>query len=223
RALGLLVVMPDGDLMVSAPMSSIGGVAVSNIARWNGVNWSPLGGGLDAAATRLAVLPDGDLVAVGAFTSAGGVHTRHVARRDGVAWHALGGRVTVSGVNANLSAVVGMPDGDVVVGGFATGINGLPANVARWDGSSWSPLGTGVLGAPMLAVMPNGDLVAGGSIPFGFDPSGTPFQAHNLLRWNGTRWLLFGDGLDQQVQALAIATNGDVVVGGQFLSAGASG
>ena len=43
---------------------------------------------------------------------------------------------------ANLPAVA--PNGDLVVGGYFTEAGGQPADyVASWDGSSWSPLGTG--------------------------------------------------------------------------------
>src|SRR5438067_1420692 len=48
-------------------------------------------------------------------------------------------------------------------GGFAKA-GGVPANyIARWDGASWAPLGSGMNARVYaLAVMPNGDLVAGG-------------------------------------------------------------
>jgi hypothetical protein len=38
--------------------------------------------------------------------------------------------------------------------------------IARWNGTSWSALGTGMNGSvSALAVLPNGDLIAGGDSP----------------------------------------------------------
>jgi hypothetical protein len=54
------------------------------------------------------------------------------------------------------SAILG--NGDVVVGAF------IPGGLARWNGSSWISLGTGVSGdVYTLAALPNGDLGVGGS------------------------------------------------------------
>ncbi|MBL8730800.1 MAG: hypothetical protein JNN13_00335, partial [Planctomycetes bacterium] len=37
--------MPNGDLIAAGRFSVAGGVAVDNIARWNGSTWTPLAGG----------------------------------------------------------------------------------------------------------------------------------------------------------------------------------
>jgi len=65
-----------------------------------------------------------------------------------------------------------MPNGDLVAGGDFTTAGGLPANrIAKWNGSEWSALGSGLNSlvsglnptVQALAVMPNGDLAVGGS------------------------------------------------------------
>lgn len=58
-----------------------------------------------------------------------------------------------------------MPNGDVIAGGSfvrAGGVGG-PARIARWDGNSWSVLGSGLDGrVHALRVRANGDLLVGG-------------------------------------------------------------
>ena len=113
----------------------------------------------------LTTLPNGDLVAGGNFTIAGGIPAISIARWDGTSWSALG-----SGMNYLVLALTTLPNGDLVAGGVFTTAGGVSANfIARWDGTSWSALGSGMSGPPgplavrVLAVLPNGDLVAGGN------------------------------------------------------------
>jgi len=77
-----------------------------------------------------------------------------------------------------------MPNGDVVTGGSFTAAGGASANyIARWDGSNWSPMGTG-MDAPVLAlaVMPNGDVVAAGNFA---TAGGSERQSDRPLGWRG--------------------------------------
>jgi hypothetical protein len=62
----------------------VGGVAVQNIARWDGSAWSPLGAGIGGGLVHaLAVMPDGQLVAAGNFTHAGGQSVGSIAQWNG--------------------------------------------------------------------------------------------------------------------------------------------
>jgi len=66
-----------------------------------------------------------------------------------------------------------------------------------------------------LAVLPSGDLVAGGS----FTTAGG-VSASRIARWNGTAWSPLGTGMNSTVWALAALPSGDLVAGGQFTNAG---
>lgn len=66
-----------------------------------------------------------------------------------------------------------------------------------------------------LAVLPQGDLVAGGW----FEVAGTT-RADRVARWDGSAWHPLGAGLNDAVNTVAAMPNGDVVVGGVFTSAG---
>lgn len=110
----------------------------------------------------------------------------------------------------------------VVFGGAFRAIGSLPASgVASYDPQTqqWSALGVGVDGEVHdLVVMPNGELVVGGTFS---SAGGVP--AACIAAWNGTAWRALGPGLSggsPGVRALAVAPNGSLVVGGTFTQAG---
>ncbi|HEX6811868.1 MAG TPA: hypothetical protein VF384_09630 [Planctomycetota bacterium] len=203
-----LAVMPNGDLVAGGDF--IGSFA--QVARWNGTTWSSLGPGLqmpwwEMGVHALAVLPNGDLVAGGEFWLDGSVPAGCLARWDGIRWSALGGLVD----NYVHALVVG-PNGDLFAGGEFYSAGGVPAEkVARWDGVTWSAVGQpySVGTVRSLALLPNGNLVAGQSdwLP-------------GIAQWNGTTWSALGAGIlgagPGRVEALALLPNGDLMAGGWF-------
>jgi hypothetical protein len=139
----------DGNLYAAGWFTEAGGKEANGVARWDGGAWSALGGGMGDV-WALAVDHQGRLYAGGGFTSAGGVTANRIARWDGVAWSPLG-----SGVEADLSdypyprvaALTVDGDNNLYAGGDFTTAGGVPANhIAMWDGSTWNPLGSGVVG-----------------------------------------------------------------------------
>src|SRR5207249_3332646 len=134
--------------------ATAGGASASNIARWNGMTWSPLGSGTDGQVNALAVLDDdGDgpnppaMYVAGLFTIAGGVTVNRVARWDGTAWSAVSG-----GMNGEVATLfVFDPDAEgslpakLYAGGNFTLAGGVstPNRVAAWDGTMWSTVGSG--------------------------------------------------------------------------------
>jgi hypothetical protein len=64
--------------------------------------------------------------------------------------------------------------------------------VARWDGSNWAALGSGLNDRVWdLVVDSSGFVYAGG----GFTDAGG-FPANRIARWNGTSWESLGSGFD---------------------------
>ncbi len=221
-----LAVLPGGDLVAGGAFSSAGGVTANSIARWTGGSFAPLGSGITPLfdVYSLAVLANGDLVAGGDFPTAGGVTVNKIARWNGVAWASLGtGMGTAQGFAPFVSALALLPNGDLVAGGAFTTAGGVAANsIARWNGASWAPLGSGVAASNgdlpqvySLAVLPNGDIVAGGLFT---TAGGLP--ANNIARWNGSSWSPLGSGTNLPVLAIAPFPNGDLAVAGQFTIAG---
>lgn len=183
-----------------APLS-IALLAVSATAQCANI-WS-LGGGPGGSVGVLAALPNGDLIA---GTSAA------VVRRTGGVWNTFGT------FNGWVGAIAIAANGDIVVGGAFTNVSGTPASrIARWNGATWSALGSGVNGdVGALLALPNGELVAAGSFT---SAGGAP--ANRIARWNGA-WSSLGTGMDARVDSLAMLPNGDVVAGGMFATAGSA-
>lgn len=234
-----LAVLPNGDLVAGGVFSTIGGIAATGIARWNGTTWSPLGNGISGGVRALAVMANGDLAAGGAFQSAIG---SVVARWNGVSWSAFGAGLGTGGPIYNpdfLAALVVRPNGDLVAGGLFSGPGG--GTVSLWNGTTWTGLGATV-DVQALAVLPNGNVVAGGSavvqwngaswvqlgtlpqsslpvtcFSLGVLANGDPIASSGsaIATWNGTTWTTIGpcDGL---AKALVTLASGDVVAGGIF-------
>jgi hypothetical protein len=147
-----------------------GGVPANNIARWDGIAWSPLGAGIGGQYVEvhaLTALPNGDLVAGGFFSTAGNVAAANVARWNGTAWSPLGAGIAGGWQQyPQVHALAALPNGDVLAGGSFDAAGGVAAtNLARWNGSAWSAAGAVVgLGSEVfaLAALSTGEIVVGG-------------------------------------------------------------
>ena len=110
---------------------------------------------------------------------------------------------------------------NVYIGGCfsAAGTNDDFVNrIAMWNGSSWSPLGTGVNGYVLALAVSGTNLYAGGM--FG---SAGGVAANNIAIWNGASWSPLGSGVTGlsggYVFALAVSGT-NLYVGGLFTNAG---
>lgn len=94
-------------------------------------------------------------------------------------------------------------------------IEGIQAdNIAKWDGSTWSPLGSGLNDQVNALAISGDDLYAGGE----FTEAGG-VEAHFIAKWDGTAWSPLGSGTDYYVRSIAIS--GDYLyAGGLFTEAG---
>ena len=105
------------------------------------------------------------------------------------------------------------------MGGRFTQAGGTPAsNVAKWNGTTWSALGTGVNKDVYALAVSGSDVYVGGD----FRTAGG-VSANSLAKWNGTAWSALGTGfggsLVDYVEVLAVSGT-DVYVGGYFSQAG---
>lgn len=201
-----LGVFPNGDVVAAGTFYTAGGVAVQNVARWNGVQWSALAGGVGEGAYAAAVLPNGDLLVSG---------YRSLAKWDGTAWSWNG----LYPGNGNVYSITPFSANETFVGGSFSSIGNGPGylstfGVARWNGQAWLPMNFGFNGdVTGLASMPNGDLVACGR--FGF-AGGVP--SNGIARFDGTRWSSFGSGISSGFSSARLQPNGDLVALGSFTS-----
>ena len=109
---------------------------------------------------------------------------------------------------------------ELYAGGWFASAGGVSARrIARWDGSTWYPLGTGIFGYQFYvyvsAIAITGTDVFVGGVFSGAE--GVP--AHCIIRWDGSMWHSLGYGTNAPVRALAVGSDG-VYVGGSFTDAG---
>jgi hypothetical protein len=132
---------------------------------------------------------------------------------------ALTATTPAPGVDGSVHALAS-DAGGVYVGGAFTAASGIPAaNVVRWTGSAWQPLGAGTNG-PVYALYADGaGVYAGGD----FDTAGG-VPASNLAYWNGASWEAVGGGVSGDgavVKAIAPSPAG-LLVAGIFAAVGAA-
>lgn len=168
-----------------------------NLVSWNGSSYSDLDGYPAYGPGLLADPAHGELYA---FTGA-------MDRWDGTGW-------TANGPSGPVDALEAM-GGDVYVGGHFRYVGVQVANnVARWDGSAWSAVGTGTNGEVHALLDDNGTLIAGGDFT---TAGGTP--AAGLATWNGLAWSALGQGVVGG-SVLALASDGtNLYAGGSFVLA----
>ena len=188
----------------SVPASAHFGGAVQVLAAWD-----PDGPG------PLASLS----VAAGDFTNVGSLAAARIAVFDASsqAWLPLG-----AGLGSRVRCVFGLASGELVAGGDFLDVAGTPApGIARWDGTQWRALGSGLAfgaspgRAHALAQLGDGSLVAGG---FFTTAGGVP--APNVARWDGSAWHPLGSGTNGGINAVVRDAAGHLWFGGSFTQAG---
>lgn len=176
------------------------------ITKWNGSAWSSMGTGMNGVVYALAIGPDGTLYAGGSFATAGGVTCNGIARWDGSAWANLGSGVAVGSGEAIYELAVG-PDGTLYVGGLFSAMNGVTCNnIAQWNGSTWSALGSGVNGAVYGISIDNAGLLY---VSGGFSSASGLTTTDGAAIWNGTTWTHIGIDLPGALTAYAVLATPD--------------
>ncbi len=130
-----------GELYVAGQLQRIGGKTVKNIAKWDGVAWSDVGGGCGGGVNEvnsLAIL-NNELYVGGFFENAGNKLVKHIAKWDGNSWSDLD-----SGVHQGaVSKIVAYKGKLIVFGGFLQAgsyphLSNVYKGRAIWDGVNWS-------------------------------------------------------------------------------------
>jgi hypothetical protein len=203
-----------GGIFVSA-----GGLSATNVAWYDGSNWHAMGNGLNGPLVTALTFYGAYLYAGGSFTNTGLGFT-NLARWDGSAWSAVPG----GGANGDVRDIV--TDGtNLYVGGLFTNIGGIAAaEIARFDGATWTTLGSGIRGfGPRVyrMVWQSNQLYVVGV----FSTAGNTGAA-NVARWDGTNWWDLGGqaskGIYDPIAAvLALLPDGtNLYAGGLFPAAG---
>ncbi len=214
-----------GNLIVGGNFTGVGcwpGIPANCIARWNGTNWSALGsgmsGGLPMTIVYALTVYGGKLIAGGNFTLAGGVTANCIAQWNGSTWSNLAQGMSAFFYIPSVYALT-VYGGDLIAGGMFDTAGVAQANhIARWNGSTWLVLGSGMNSYVTALITYGTDLIAGG----GFTQAGG-VSANYVARWNGSTWSALGSGMSggwiTEVSALTVYGT-DLIAGGIFTQAG---
>ncbi len=122
---------------------------------------------------------------------------------------------SIPGTDGPVYAAVVDGSGNLYIGGSFTVVGGIVANgVAKWDGTNWSALGSGINSYVSALAFSGSILYAGG----GFTTAGGG-AANYIAKWDGTNWSALGSGMNRGVSALAVSGS-NLYAGGGFTTAG---
>lgn len=227
-------------LVASGNFTTVGGVPITRIARWNGVAWQGFANGMDSAALALTAWDsDADgplapsLIAVGGMVTAGTRTVDRVMRWDSAAWQTVGHGLSGNGLQAlahwDPDGAGPLPRQLIAGGSFAHAAGDTNVrNIARWENTLWRPLGIGTNGTVSALTTWDPDdagplaerIVAGGS----FSMAGG-IIVNKVASFDGSAWQPFASGITSGNSVLALTTwdpdgpgaaTSQVIVGGDF-------
>ena len=207
----------DGKIYAGGNFEKAGTTSATHIARWNPASgeWEAVAGGIPGLVRAITTVGNNLYVAGSFILPVGGDTAVGVVRWDGSAWSVPGGGIQKLFEQFTAEGMTALAGNLYVTGGYAT-TEGTKYAVARFDGTTWTPLRQGVveqIGA--IAATSNALFTA-----VTMQTLDDPITA--IDRWNpqdGT-WVQVGgelDTLNGTINAL-LANSDGLFVGGVFAS-----
>lgn len=162
-----------------------------NLGVWNGTNWEyplPQPSPANNSINDMIVYND-TLYACGNFTNFGAVTCNYVAKYDGISWHPVGDFKSFMqpfDYPAQMNAIE-VYNNEIYVGGAFDDATGMVRNIAKFDGTNWVNVGTGIRQGGINSIFAlevfNNKLYMGGR--FGRTQE---IPGNNLVAWNGNNY-----------------------------------
>jgi trimeric autotransporter adhesin len=212
-----------GNLYLSGRhLNEFGFAGEHGIIRWDGSQWSEVGGPMTHA-TIVPLVNDmyldsltNEIYVCGRFTTVDGVVANGVAKWDGNSWTGLGNAKIADG---NPYVIERSPEGEIVVTGFLD----RPEFVTRYQDSLWIAYAGGISVPDVSDLLTIGChlFITGDPLQF-VNTEDDPLRVYNIGRWDGLQWDSLGSGVNGGVFAMAahgnqLALAGDfTIAGGQY-------
>ncbi len=189
-----IALQPDGKILVVGSFLNAGEAARKYVARFNAngtLDTAFVPVDIDKMVYAVAVQPDGKIIIAGEFGTVGGQPRGRVARLNADGTLDEGYLNGVTGAQNVVRTVDLDPQGNAIIGGWFTSVNGVPYNrIARLSVTDGSPdpdflkdLTGPDNGIRTLEVQPSGAIVIGGEF---FQVNGTPCKQLAMLNPNGS-------------------------------------
>jgi hypothetical protein len=190
------------------------GTHANNIAKWNGISWSTIKDTMFNGAIDAMAIYNNEIYIGGNFDNASAGIWR-IVKWNGTNYVPLSGGGVYGGMDDIVDMVV--YNNELYVSGTFTKAAGNAGNyIQKWNGTSWSDVGGGVMGQfggngqiHDMKVYNNELYVAGVFSTAG----GVPAQY--IAKWDGTNWCSFGSTFDNTLMAIEFKS-GDMYVAGAF-------
>ncbi len=197
----------NNELYVGGVFDTINGIAVNNIAKFDGTNWYPVGSGINGTSYVMHVY-NNELYVGGNFDTVGGVQTFDLARWDGANWSSLG--FDSSLILTHVRALEEW-NNKLYVGGVLSSVAGISAGyIARWDGTSWTAVIPDVNNMVKGLKVYNNELYASGWFTY----AGIP--VNYITKWGCDSLTV---GFAQSNNIVDLAVSGNVIFTNQSINA----
>ena len=222
----VLTIQDDGKILIGGNFTTYNGASSNKIARLNSDGSLDttfnVGTGADATIETLSVQDDGKILIGGQFTSYNGSASNNIARLNS------DGSIDASfnvgtGASSWVKTLSILEDGKILIGGIFSSYNGISSKkIARLnsDGSLDTSFNVGY-GAnsiiETLSVQDDGKILIGGWFT---SYNGTASNRIARLNSDGSLDTSFnvGTGVDNDIETLAIQSDGKILIGGLFSS-----
>jgi len=202
------------------------GVNADYINVWDGTVTAASGTGLPDPGHRIADIAGVRYIAK--YEQA--VDTNWVYKWDGTDYVKFGAPLYLTTAVAGFSKTPSIYDivqyhGDIIISGEFDWADGRHiSGIARWTGTTWDSLGTGLAGyltpAPSNVMYPHQMMVYQDTLyVVGNFVTAGGITVNGVAKWDGTQWHAMGNGFNQNVYAIAVY-NGEIYAAGGFTKTG---
>jgi hypothetical protein len=209
----------DDKLIVAGHFRMAGGIFANNIAAWDGTSWSVLGSGINATSLTEGIMDlavyQGNLIAGGVFLDASVEEGDNIVSWDGSFWNHFNDGIQGTGVATGVTSLLLFNNNLIAGGSFnRAGTDVSVSNIAIWNGTAWTNLGSGTNQKIWDITEYAGDVGAAGDFT-----SAGGVSTNRIAIWDGTNWSACGTGMNGRVEGITVYNN-DLIAGGSFSDAG---
>jgi hypothetical protein len=208
---------PDGNIYIAGEFSKAGGLPARMLAQWNGKTWKAMDG-FSYGRIHSIVADSTHLYIAGIFNDINGKEYNSIAQYIKGKWQPLAEGIKLLQYNpysspiAKITAMCVHENDIYVIGNFDQAGKELARNIAKWDGKTWSAIGTGIIGYPKaIAVNHKGEIFVST-----MQENQSILQQMPLYHWHNNKWDTIAlPPYCQQINTIQAYGN-DIYIGGDF-------